>query len=302
MLFFTEAGKCYWMRAFEIPEGSRVSRGRAIQNMINIPKDEKIKAYIKVKNLKDQEYLANNFIIMCTKKGTIKKTSLEAYSRPRANGINAININEGDQLLQASLTTGESNILMALRSGRAIRFNESTVRPMGRTATGVRGIRLAHENDEVIGMISVDDPNDTILVVSENGYGKRTDLEDYRITNRGGKGVKTLNITEKTGDLISINNVNNDDDLMIINKSNIVIRIAVNQLRVMGRATQGVRLITLKKNDSISSVAKVEHEEEEIEDETVLTAEATGENLDENLNEDPATDDDNVEDDSEKED
>ena len=192
MLFFTEAGKCYWMRAFEIPEGSRISRGRAIQNMINIPKDEKIKAYIKVKNLKDQDYLENNFIIMCTKKGTIKKTSLEAYSRPRANGINAININEGDQLLQASLTTGESDILMALRSGRAIRFNESTVRPMGRTATGVRGIRLAHDNDEVIGMISVDDPNDTILVVSENGYGKRTDLEDYRITNRGGKGSENL--------------------------------------------------------------------------------------------------------------
>lgn len=266
MLFFTEAGKCYWMRAFEIPEGSRTSRGRAIQNMINIPKDEKIKAYIKVRNLKDKDYLENNFIIMCTKKGTIKKTSLEAYSRPRANGINAITINEGDQLLQACLTSGESDILMALRSGRAIRFNESTVRPMGRTAAGVRGITLAHGNDEVIGMISVDDPNDTVLVVSENGYGKRTDLEDYRITNRGGKGVKTLNITDKTGDLISINNVNDNDDLMIINKSNIVIRIAVSQLRVMGRATQGVRLITLKENDSISSVAKVEHEEETMED------------------------------------
>jgi DNA gyrase subunit A len=234
--------------------------------MINIPKDEKIKAYIKVRNLKDKDYLENNFIIMCTKKGTIKKTSLEAYSRPRANGINAITINEGDQLLQACLTSGESDILMALRSGRAIRFNESTVRPMGRTAAGVRGITLAHGNDEVIGMISVDDPNDTVLVVSENGYGKRTDLEDYRITNRGGKGVKTLNITDKTGDLISINNVNDNDDLMIINKSNIVIRIAVSQLRVMGRATQGVRLITLKENDSISSVAKVEHEEETMED------------------------------------
>jgi DNA gyrase subunit A len=283
MLFFTEAGKCYWMRAFEIPEGSRTSRGRAIQNMINIPKDEKIKAYIKVKNLKDQEYLENNFIIMCTKKGTIKKTSLEAYSRPRVNGINAININEGDQLLQACLTTGESEILMALRSGRAIRFNESTVRPMGRTATGVRGIRLAHDNDEVIGMISVDDPNDTVLVVSEHGYGKRTELEDYRITNRGGKGVKTLNVTEKTGDLISINNVNDNDDLMIINKSNIVIRIAVNQLRVMGRATQGVRLITLKKNDSISSVAKVEHEEEEIDDSLVVTDETIDDtNLEDN--------------------
>jgi len=262
MLFFTEAGRCYWMRAFEIPEGSRTSRGRAIQNMINIPKDEKIKAYIKVKNLKDQEYLESNFIIMCTKKGTIKKTSLEAYSRPRANGINAININEDDQLLQACLTSGESEILMALRSGRAIRFNESTVRPMGRTATGVRGITLGHENDEVIGMISVDNSTDTILVVSENGYGKRTELDDYRITNRGGKGVKTLNITEKTGDLIAIKNVTDADDLMIINKSGIVIRIAVSELRTMGRATQGVRLISLKNEDQISSVAKVEHEEE----------------------------------------
>ncbi len=292
MLFFTEAGKCYWMRAFEIPEGSRTSRGRAIQNMINIPKDEKIKAYIKVKNLKDQEYLENNFIIMCTKKGTIKKTSLEAYSRPRANGINAININEGDQLLQASLTSGQSDILMALRSGRAIRFNESTVRPMGRTATGVRGIRLAHDKDEVIGMISVDDPNDTILVVSENGYGKRTELEDYRITNRGGKGVKTLNVTDKTGDLISINNVNDNDDLMIINKSNIVIRIAVNQLRVMGRATQGVRLITLKKDDSISSVAKVEHDEEEETDDSVLVIDDAEiqENIDETDLEDHSSD------------
>lgn len=285
MLFFTEAGKCYWMRAFEIPEGSRTSRGRAIQNMINIPKDEKIKAYIKVRNLKDKDYLENNFIIMCTKKGTIKKTSLEAYSRPRANGINAITINEGDQLLQACLTSGESDILMALRSGRAIRFNESAVRPMGRTAAGVRGITLAHSNDEVIGMISVDDPNDTVLVVSENGYGKRTDLEDYRITNRGGKGVKTLNITDKTGDLISINNVNDNDDLMIINRSNIVIRIAVSQLRVMGRATQGVRLIALKENDSISSVAKVEHEEEIMEDSQVdeqenLNKENTNNSLD----------------------
>ncbi len=277
MLFFTEAGKCYWMRAFEIPEGSRTSRGRAIQNMINIPKDEKIKAYIKVKNLKDQDYLENNFIIMCTRKGTIKKTSLEAYSRPRANGINAININEGDQLLQACLTSGESEILMALRSGRAIRFNESKVRPMGRTATGVRGITLSHENDEVIGMISVDNSDDTVLVVSENGYGKRTELEDYRITNRGGKGVKTINITEKTGDLISIKNVNDADDLMIINKSGIVIRIAVSELRVMGRATQGVRLISLKNGDQISSVTKVEHEEE-VEEEPFIDEDSTGEN------------------------
>jgi DNA gyrase subunit A len=262
MLFFTEAGRCFWLRAFEIPEGSRTSRGRAIQNIINIPKEEKIKAFIKVKNLKDQEYLENNFIIMCTKKGTIKKTSLEAYSRPRANGINAININEGDQLLEACLTSGNSEIVMALRSGRAIRFNESTVRPMGRTATGVRGITLADEKDEVVGMISVDSPEVSVLVVSEKGYGKRTDIDDYRVTNRGGKGVKTLNITEKTGALVAIKDVTDNDDLMIINKSGIVIRIAVSELRVMGRATQGVRLISLKNEDEIASIAKVEHEDE----------------------------------------
>ncbi|WP_257667108.1 DNA gyrase subunit A [Parapedobacter tibetensis] len=261
MLFFTETGRCFWLRAFEIPEGSRTSRGRAIQNIINIPKEEKIKAYIKVKNLKDKEYLENNFIIMCTKRGTIKKTSLEAYSRPRANGINAININEGDQLLEASLTDGNSEIVMALRSGRAIRFNESTVRPMGRTATGVRGVTLAGPDDEVVGMISVNNPEITVLVVSEKGYGKRTDIEDYRVTNRGGKGVKTLNVTEKTGRLVSIKNVTDNDDLMIINKSGIVIRIAVSELRVMGRATQGVRLINLKGKDEIASVTKVEHEE-----------------------------------------
>ena len=263
LLLFTDAGRCFWVRAFEIPEGSRVSRGRALQNIINIPKEEKVKAYIKVKDLKDQEYLENNFIIMCTRKGTIKKTSLEAYSRPRANGINAININEGDQLIEANLTNGESEIVIALRSGRAIRFNESKVRPMGRTATGVRGITLAHDKDEVVGMISVNESSATILVVSENGYGKRTELEDYRITNRGGKGVKTLNVTDKTGDLIAIKDVTDQDDLMIINKSSIVIRIAVSELRVMGRATQGVKLINLKKNDQIASVAKVEHEEEE---------------------------------------
>ncbi|SUJ24868.1 DNA gyrase subunit A [Sphingobacterium spiritivorum] len=263
MLFFTEAGRCFWLRAFEIPEGSRTSRGRALQNIINIPKDEKIKAYIKVINLKDQEYLENNFIIMCTKKGTIKKTSLEAYSRPRANGINAININEGDQLIEACLTDGSSEIVMALRSGRAIRFNESTVRPMGRTATGVRGITLAHEKDEVVGMISVNNPEVTVLVVSEKGYGKRTDIEDYRVTNRGGKGVKTINVTEKTGELVAIKDVTDSEDLMIINKSGIVIRIGVADLRVMGRATQGVRLINLKDNDEIASITKVEREEDE---------------------------------------
>jgi DNA gyrase subunit A len=268
MLFFTETGKCFWLRVFEIPEGTRTSKGRAIQNVINIPKEENIKAYIKVVNLKDQDYLENNFIIMCTKKGTIKKTSLEAYSRPRANGINAININEGDQLLEACLTTGTSEIVMALRSGRAIRFNESTVRPMGRTATGVRGITLASVYDEVVGMISVNNPEVTVLVVSENGYGKRTDIDDYRVTNRGGKGVKTINVTEKTGELVAIKDVTDNDDLMIINKSGIVIRIGVSDLRVMGRATQGVRLITFKGDDAIASITKVEHEEETDEIET----------------------------------
>jgi len=268
MLFFTEAGRCFWLRVYEIPEGTRLSKGRAIQNIINIPKEEKIKAFIKVKNLKDQEYLENNYIVMCTKKGTIKKTSLEAYSRPRVNGINAININEGDQLIEATLTTGSSEIVMALRSGRAIRFNEEKVRPMGRTATGVRGVTLAHDKDEVVGMIAVDDPGATVLVVSEKGYGKRTDIEDYRVTNRGGKGVKTINVTEKTGNLVAIKNVTDADDLMIINKSGIVIRIVVSELRVMGRATQGVRLINLKGNDAIASVAKIEHDDEEVDDAT----------------------------------
>jgi DNA gyrase subunit A len=264
MLFFTEAGRCFWLRVFEIPEGTRTSKGRAIQNIINIPKEENIKAYIKLVNLKDQNYLENNFIIMCTRKGTIKKTSLEAYSRPRANGINAININEGDTLLEACLTSGTSEIVMALRSGRAIRFNESTVRPMGRTATGVRGITLDSDNDEVVGMISIDNAETTILVVSEKGYGKRTDIDDYRVTNRGGKGVKTLNVTDKTGQLVAIKGVTDNDDLMIINRSGIVIRIALDQLRSMGRATQGVRLITLKENDSIASVTQIERDEEEI--------------------------------------
>ncbi|RYY34640.1 MAG: DNA gyrase subunit A [Sphingobacteriaceae bacterium] len=275
MLFFTEAGRCFWLRVFEIPEGTRTSKGRAIQNIINIPKEEKIKAYIKLTSLKDQEYLENNFIIMCTRKGTIKKTSLEAYSRPRANGINAININEGDSLLEATLTSGGSEIVMALKSGRAIRFNEATVRPMGRTATGVRGITLDNENDEVVGMISINDPETTVLVVSEKGYGKRTDIEDYRVTNRGGKGVKTLSVTEKTGKLVAIKDVTDKDDLMIINRSGVIIRIAMSQLRVMGRATQGVRLITLKGNDEIASVAKVEHDPEEETEVIDAVAEAT---------------------------
>ncbi len=262
MLFFTEAGRCFWLRVFEIPEGTRTSKGRAIQNIINIPKEENIKAYIKIINLKDREYLENNFIIMCTKKGIIKKTSLEAYSRVRANGINAININEGDQLLEAKLTNGSSEILMALRSGRAIRFNERTVRPMGRTATGVRGIFLDTNKDEVVGMIAINNPETTVLVVSEKGYGKRTDIDDYRVTNRGGKGVRTLNITEKTGLLVALKDVTDKDDLMIINRSGIIIRIAVSGLRSMGRATQGVRLISLKEGDAIASVATIEREEE----------------------------------------
>ncbi|PTQ96794.1 DNA gyrase subunit A [Mucilaginibacter yixingensis] len=279
MLFFTEAGRCFWLRVFEIPEGTRTSKGRAIQNIINIPKEEKIKAFIKLLSLKDQEYLENNFIMMCTAKGTIKKTSLEAYSRPRANGINAININEGDTLLEAVLTTGSSEIVMALKSGRAIRFNESTVRPMGRTATGVRGIWIDDENpnDEVVGMISINDPSTTVLVVSEKGYGKRTDIDDYRVTNRGGKGVKTLSITEKTGNLVAIKGVTDSEDLMIINKSGIIIRIAISELRVMGRATQGVRLISLKDNDEIASVANVPQDEEEEKQEGAENGENTAE-------------------------
>ncbi|MEI6748736.1 MAG: DNA gyrase subunit A [Bacteroidota bacterium] len=263
MLFFTEKGKCYWLRVFEIPEGSKVSKGRAIQNMINIEPDDKVRAIINVKDLKDEEYLKNTFIILCTKKGTIKKTSLEAYSRPRQNGINAINIKDDDTLLEARLTNGNSEMIMALRSGRAIRFNETKVRPMGRNATGVRGIRLSGKTDEVVGMICLENENYEILVVSENGYGKRSRLEDYRVTNRGGKGVKTLNITEKTGDLISIKNVTDNDDLMIINKSGLIIRLGVAELRVMGRATQGVRLINLKNDDAIAAVAKVEIDEDE---------------------------------------
>jgi DNA gyrase subunit A len=263
MLFFTEKGKVFWLRVYEIPEGGKTSKGRAIQNMLNIESDDKVRAIINLKDLKDEDYVNNNYIILCTKKGTIKKTSLEAYSRPRLNGINAININEGDQLLEARLTNGTSEVLMALRSGRAIRFNESTVRPMGRTATGVRGITLGGKNDDVIGMICVNSKEESILVVSEKGYGKRSDLEDYRVTNRGGKGVKTINVTEKTGSLIAIKNVTDGDDLMIINLSGIIIRMGVSDLRVMGRATQGVRVINLKEDDGIAAVAKVEFELEQ---------------------------------------
>ena len=266
MLFFTQKGRCFWMRVYEIPEGSKVSKGRAIQNLINIEPDDKVKAFICTQDLKDEEYINNHFVIMCTKLGQVKKTSLEQYSRPRSNGINAITIKENDELLEAKLTTGNSQVLIAVKSGKCIRFEESKTRPMGRNASGVRGIRLKDSKDEVIGMISVNDMDSDILVVSENGYGKRSSLEDYRITNRGGKGVKTISITEKTGSLVSIKNVSDGDDLMIINKSGIAIRMEVNDLRVMGRATQGVKLINIKKNDSIAAVAKVVLDDEDVQD------------------------------------
>ena len=280
LLFFTEEGKCFWLRVFEVPEGGKGSKGRAIQNLINIPSDDKVKAFINVLSLKDEEYINNHFIVMCTKKGQIKKTSLEQYSRPRINGINAITVRDGDTLLEAKLTTGNSEILIAAKNGKAIRFEESAVRPMGRTASGVRGMMLNGENDEVVGMVCVDDVESDILVVSENGYGKRTKVDDYRKTNRGGKGVKTLNITDKTGDLIAIKNVVDTDDLMIINKSGITIRQGVGELRVMGRATQGVRLINLKGSDSIAAVTKIaveEDEEELLEDGATPNAENAAE-------------------------
>ena len=266
MLFFTQKGRCFWMRVYEIPEGSKISKGRAIQNLINIEPDDKVKAFICTQDLKDEEYINNHFVIMCTKLGQVKKTSLEQYSRPRSNGINAITIKENDELLEAKLTTGNSQVLIAVKSGKCIRFEESKTRPMGRNASGVRGIRLKDSSDEVIGMISVNDMDSDILVVSENGYGKRSSLEDYRITNRGGKGVKTISITEKTGSLVSIKNVSDGDDLMIINKSGIAIRMEVNDLRVMGRATQGVKLINIKENDSIAAVAKVVLDDEDVQD------------------------------------
>ena len=264
MLFFTQKGKCFWMRVFEIPEGSRTSKGRAIQNLINIEQDDKVKAFICTQDLKDEEYINKHYVIMATKQGQVKKTSLEQYSRPRTNGINAITIKEDDELLEAKLTTGDSQVMIAVRSGKAIRFEEEKTRPMGRGASGVRGITLGGPKDEVIGMITVDDQESDILVVSENGYGKRSSIEDYRITNRGGKGVKTINISEKTGELVAIKNVTDNDDLMIINKSGVAIRMAVEDLRVMGRATQGVRLIKVREEDSIAAVAKVMHDEDQI--------------------------------------
>ena len=273
MLFFTEKGRCYWLKVYEIPEGTRSSKGRAIQNVIQIEPDDKVRAYINVKRLDDAEYVNSNFIIMCTKDGTIKKTKLEAYSRPRQNGVNAIVIREGDQLLEAKLTSGEAEVMIAAREGKAIRFNENTVRPIGRVGAGVRGISL-EEGDEVVGMICVEpDSKQDVLVLSENGYGKRTDLDEYRITNRGGKGVKTINITEKTGKLISIQAVTDENDLMIINRSGLTIRTAVSQIRLAGRATQGVRIINLREGDAIASVMAVPAAGA---DEEVGTAEQSG--------------------------
>ncbi len=276
MLFFTQKGKCFWMRVYEIPEGSKIAKGRAIQNLINIEQDDKVKAFINTQDLKDEDYINSHYVIMATKQGQVKKTSLEQYSRPRANGINAITVKDGDELLEAKLTNGESEILLALKSGKSIRFEESKTRPMGRNASGVRGITLGGPQDEVIGMVSVNDASTDILVVSENGYGKRSSLDDYRITNRGGKGVKTISITDKTGHLVAIKNVSDENDLMIINKSGIAIRMSVDSLRVMGRATQGVKLINLKGNDQIAAVAKVIKEEESIEE----NGAAAGENTD----------------------
>ncbi len=266
MLFFTQQGQCYWLRVFEIPEGSRTSKGRAIQNLINIAQDDKVKAFICTQDLKDEDYVNSHYVIMATKKGIVKKTSLEQYSRPRQNGIIAIGVREGDELLEARLTTGTSQIFLGLRSGKAIRFEESKTRPMGRGASGVRGITLADDADEVIGMVSVNNFDEDILVVSENGYGKRSNVEDYRITNRGGKGVKTISISEKTGGLVAIKNVSDSDDLMIINKSGIAIRMSMEDLRTMGRATQGVKLINLKGGDSIAAVAKVMKEEDNLDE------------------------------------
>ena len=266
MLFFTQKGKCFWLRVYEIPEGGKTAKGRAIQNLINIEQDDKVKAFICTQDLKDEDYLNSMFVVMATKKGQVKKTSLEQYSRPRTNGINAITVREGDELLEAKLTTGISQVVLAVKSGKAIRFEESKTRPMGRNASGVRGISLKDADDEVIGMVTVNDLDSDILVVSEHGYGKRSNLDDYRITNRGGKGVKTLSLTEKTGNLVAIKNVNDGDDLMIINRSGIAIRLGVDTLRVMGRATQGVRLINIKDDDSIAAVAKVMNDEDEIQD------------------------------------
>ena len=289
ILLFTDQGRCFWMKVYEIPEGSKVSQGRAIQNLINIPSEDTVRAFVATGNLKDEDYVNNNYIVMCTKNGTIKKTSLEQYSRPRTNGINAITIREGDQLLEAKLTNGTAEVLLAKKSGKAIRFNESGVRPMGRTASGVRGVRLENDQDEVIGMVCVNESEDndtSIMVVSEKGYGKRTDIGDYRITGRGGKGVKTLSVTEKTGSLIAIKDVTDENDLMIITRNGIAIRMKMEDVRVMGRATQGVRLIKIRDNDNIASVARVPKvdEEEEAEENQEVNSDDSNNNEENNLN------------------
>lgn len=289
ILLFTDQGRCFWMKVYEIPEGSKVSQGRAIQNLINIPSEDTVRAFVATGNLKDEDYVNNNYIVMCTKNGTIKKTSLEQYSRPRTNGINAITIREGDQLLEAKLTNGTAEVLLAKKSGKAIRFNESGVRPMGRTASGVRGVRLENDQDEVIGMVCVNESEDndtSIMVVSEKGYGKRTDIGDYRITGRGGKGVKTLSVTEKTGSLIAIKDVTDENDLMIITRNGIAIRMKMEDVRVMGRATQGVRLIKIRDNDNIASVARVPKvdEEEEAEENQEFNSDDSNNNEENNSN------------------
>ena len=289
ILLFTDQGRCFWMKVYEIPEGSKVSQGRAIQNLINIPSEDTVRAFVATGNLKDEDYVNNNYIVMCTKNGTIKKTSLEQYSRPRTNGINAITIREGDQLLEAKLTDGTAEVLLAKKSGKAIRFNESGVRPMGRTASGVRGVRLENDQDEVIGMVCVNESEDndtSIMVVSEKGYGKRTDIGDYRITGRGGKGVKTLSVTEKTGSLIAIKDVTDENDLMIITRNGIAIRMKMEDVRVMGRATQGVRLIKIRDNDNIASVARVPKvdEEEEAEENPEVNSDDSNNNEENNSN------------------
>jgi DNA gyrase subunit A len=285
LLIFTQKGRCYWMRVFDIPEGSRQSKGRAIQNMVQLEGDDKVLAYINVTDLKTEEYLENHFVVLVTKKGVIKKTTLKAYSRPRSNGIIAVNIREGDELLEAKLTSGTSHIVIASKAGKAVHFEEDRVRPMGRNASGVRGMMLADDKDEVVGMVTLDGEESAttqVLVVSEKGYGKRSPVDDYRITNRGGKGVKTIQVTDKTGPLIAIKSVKEDDQLMIINRSGITIRMNLTEMRVLGRATQGVRLIELRKNDSIAAVAKVDSslaEDEESENgEGAEGAEGSGEN------------------------
>jgi DNA gyrase subunit A len=285
MLFFTQLGKCYWLRVFEIPEGSRASKGRAIQNLLQIENEDRIKAVICTQDLKDEDYVNSHYVIMATKQGVVKKTVLEQYSRPRQSGINAITVREGDELLEAKLTTGSSQVILGLKSGKAIRFEESKTRPMGRNASGVRGVTLADEKDEVIGMVAVNNLEENILVVSEKGYGKRSELEDYRITNRGGKGVKTLTITEKTGNLVAIKSVTDADDLMIINRSGVAIRISIEDLRVMGRATQGVKVINLRADDEIAAVAKVIKEEDMVDKDEVrdIEVDETNNSTDESI-------------------